>query len=221
MPAQKTTELWQSCLKYIREHVGEEDYSRTFAHVRLETFVVASQTLVLQVSNQYFVEQIENNEKIFKAFREAITYIFKQRIRLDWHIVVDESTKKSGSLTFGGDESISQAPVDNVDVQKEEKTPYGTTQILPKLESGLNAHQKFSNFIEGDSNKLSRSIGLRIAEHPQGTQFNPMFIYGPSGCGKTHLVNAIGNRCNEVYPNKRVLYISAQQFQQQFSPHVL
>ena len=46
--------------------------------------------------------------------------------------------------------------------------------------------------MEGDSNKLPRSVGLSIAEHPNTTQFNPMFIYGPSGSGKTHLVNAIG-----------------------------
>jgi chromosomal replication initiator protein len=87
----------------------------------------------------------------------------------------------------------------------------------PDIESNLNRGQTFRTFVEGDSNRLSRSIGLRIAEHPAGTQFNPLFIYGPSGCGKTHLVNAIGNRCKELYSEKRVLYVSAQMFQQQFT----
>lgn len=79
----------------------------------------------------------------------------------------------------------------------------------------------FKNFIEGQSNKLPRSIGLSIAEHPNTTQFNPMFIYGPSGCGKTHLINAIGNYTKRMYPQKRVLYISARLFQVQYTNSVL
>jgi len=48
-----------------------------------------------------------------------------------------------------------------------------------------------------------------------------MFIYGPSGCGKTHLINAIGVRTKELYPQKRVLYISARLFQVQYTNAVL
>ena len=48
-----------------------------------------------------------------------------------------------------------------------------------------------------------------------------MFIYGPSGCGKTHLINAIGVRAKELYPQKRILYISARLFQVQFTNAVL
>lgn len=48
-----------------------------------------------------------------------------------------------------------------------------------------------------------------------------MFIYGPSGCGKTHLVNAIGVQTKQLYPQKRVLYISAHLFQVQFVNAVL
>jgi chromosomal replication initiator protein len=78
-------------------------------------------------------------------------------------------------------------------------------------------HKSFQTYIEGDSNKLPRTVGLSIAEHPGRSTFNPFFIYGPSGCGKTHLVNAIGLRCKELYPQKRVLYISARLFQVQFT----
>nr|MBP7472467.1 chromosomal replication initiator protein DnaA [Prevotella sp.] len=63
--------------------------------------------------------------------------------------------------------------------------------------------------------------GLSIAEHPNTTQFNPLFIYGPSGCGKTHLVNAIGMKVKQLYPQKRVIYISAKLFQVQYTSAVL
>ena len=60
-------------------------------------------------------------------------------------------------------------------------------------------------------------MGMSIAEHPNTTQFNPMFVYGPSGCGKTHLINAIGVRTKQLYLAKRVLYISARLFQVQYT----
>ena len=48
-----------------------------------------------------------------------------------------------------------------------------------------------------------------------------MFIYGPSGCGKTHLINAIGLKVKQLYPQKRVLYVSARLFQVQYTNSVL
>ena len=188
---QNRRELWASCQKYFRENLGDEEYTRLFSHVEFETFEIASNTLVLRIPSQYISESIENDERLYEIFRKAIQYTFGM-IRLNWHIVMRENQK--GGLIF-----------------EEPAAP------KPDIESNLNRGQTFRAFVEGDSNRLSRSIGLRIAEHPSGTQFNPLFVYGPSGCGKTHLVNAIGNRCKELYSEKRVLYVSAQMFQQQFT----
>ena len=85
----------------------------------------------------------------------------------------------------------------------------------------LEPEKNFQSFIEGDSNKIARKVGLSIAEKPALNIYNPFFIYGPSGCGKSHLINAIGLKFRETNPNKRVLYISAQQFQRQFTDSVL
>ena len=78
----------------------------------------------------------------------------------------------------------------------------------------------FDNFIEGDSNKLPRTVGLSIADHPGKSTFNPFFVFGPSGCGKTHLINAIGVQTKKMYPRKRVLYVSARLFQVQYTDAV-
>ena len=93
-------------------------------------------------------------------------------------------------------------------------------------EKELNNHQldpkkAFENFIEGDSNKLARTVGLSIAEHPDESAYNPFFIYGPSGCGKTHLINAIGMRRKEMDPQERVVYVTARQFKREFTDSVL
>ena len=88
------------------------------------------------------------------------------------------------------------------------------------LDPQLNRNYSFENFIEGVSNKLPRSVGQAIAEHPKQSTFNPLFIYGASGVGKTHLVNAIGAKIKELHPTKRVLYVSAHLFQVQYTDSV-
>lgn len=147
------------------------------------------------------------------------------KIRLDWNIVVvkDQPDIRGKRIVVeGNDDTL--APDGSIDAGKEKlKVAPGTewTSNLPPIDPQLDASQTFRSFIEGSSNKLSRSVGISIAEHPQGTQFNPMFIFGPSGCGKTHLVNAIGNHCKKMYPHKRVLYVSARIFQVQYTNAVM
>jgi chromosomal replication initiator protein len=92
--------------------------------------------------------------------------------------------------------------------------------VPQSLNPQLDPKKTFENYIEGDSNKLPRTVGLSIAQHPGKSTFNPFFIFGPSGCGKTHLVNAIGVQCKKMYPQKRVLYVSARLFQVQFTDSV-
>jgi len=109
--------------------------------------------------------------------------------------------------------SVEPAPPTN----RANKAPTTLDVVDRDLNPQLDIHKTFHNYIEGDSNKLPRTVGLSIAEHPGKSTFNPFFVYGPSGCGKTHLINAIGVHCKEMYPQKRVLYVSARLFQVQFT----
>ncbi|MBQ0073486.1 MAG: chromosomal replication initiator protein DnaA [Prevotella sp.] len=211
MQPKDTKSLWASCQRYFRENIDAAEYERLFSHVMLETFKVASNTLVLQVPSSYISEEIEN--KYMDHLRTAIYNTFG-KINLGWHIVVvKDPEKKLGTGVLVESAVETTAPADEELVL----APGTPSTNLPPIDSQLNTRQTFRSFIEGDSNKLARSVGLSISEHPKGTQFNPMFIFGPSGCGKTHLVNAMGNRCKELYQQKRVLYVSARVFQVQFT----
>ena len=74
--------------------------------------------------------------------------------------------------------------------------------------------------MEGNSNKLARTAGVSIANEPGKTIFNPLFVYGQSGVGKTHLANAIGVMAKQLHPEKRILYVSANTFQIQYTDAV-
>ena len=84
----------------------------------------------------------------------------------------------------------------------------------------LDREKTFQSFIESESNKLARMAGLSIAEHPEESTFNPLYVHGPSGSGKSHLINAIGMRYKENNPQKQVLYVTARQFQMEFTDSV-
>ena len=93
--------------------------------------------------------------------------------------------------------------------------------IIPGLkkvtvDSQLNHNYSFSNFVEGDCNRLARSAGYAVANKPGGTAFNPLLIYGGVGLGKTHLANAIGIEIKKNHPAKTVLYVSSEKFTHQF-----
>ena len=227
---------WASCQNYFKQNIEASEYEKWFSKVEFESFTPATCTLVLSVPSDYVCQYIEKN--YIDHLRVAISNTFG-RIRLNWHTIIvkkedSNANNTSAPQTKRGGKGFGYTVEGAVDTE----TPDGlakaalasnktealiqapgsvVTTHLPEIDSQLNLHQTFSNYVEGASNKLCRSVGLSIAEHPQGTQFNPMFIYGPSGCGKTHLVNAIGVRCKEMYPNKRVLYVSARIFQVQYT----
>ena len=202
--------------------------------MEFESYSPATCTLTLSIPNDYVAQYIQKN--YIEHLRIAISNTFG-KIQLRWHTIIvkkDDSitpntpmpqTKRSGkgfgytyegAVDTGSDDWKAKEALATDNTQELTRAP-GSINHLPEIDSQLNLHQTFDSYVEGKSNKLCRSIGLKIAEHPQGTQFNPMFVHGPSGCGKTHLVNAIGVRCKEIYPNKRVLYVSAREFQMQYS----
>ena len=77
--------------------------------------------------------------------------------------------------------------------------------------TGLNPEYTFARFIKGKNNSFAASAAMAVAENP-GKTYNPLFIYGGFGLGKTHLIGSIGNFVLNKNENKKVSYISAEDF---------
>lgn len=84
---------------------------------------------------------------------------------------------------------------------------------VPRL--GINDRYTFDTFIVGAGNELAFAACQSIAANP-GTKYNPLFLYGGVGIGKTHLIQAVGNAIVAQNPSAKVIYISTEQFVQEF-----
>ena len=208
--------LWDNCLTLIRENVSEQHYNTWFKPIVFESYKPATKTLLVRVPSTFFYEYLEAN--FVDLLSKVLHQNFGDGIRLTYRVVVVKDAPGGTTPLPLDKEDASDIspklrdPEQNAGAQ-EAQTEDIETQLDPKL--------TFNNYMEGESNKLPRSVGLSIAEHPNTTQFNPMFIYGPSGSGKTHLVNAIGVKAKQMYPQKRVLYVSARLFQTQYTDAIL
>jgi chromosomal replication initiator protein len=103
---------------------------------------------------------------------------------------------------------------------KKEVSPTNSTIISAKSKPGfetfLNPRYKFDNFIKGEGNQLARAAAGAISDNPGGTSFNPFFVYGGVGLGKTHLIQAIGNKILDNFPEKKIIYLSSDTFTVEF-----
>lgn len=188
---------WKICLEEIRRQTTGQAFDTWFAPLHFVAF--KSETLTVSVPNRFVYEMIE--EQYINELRQAIEKVYGKGIKLNYSIRAEQP-------------DATPKPVAD--------TPKTTKQSQqPPLDPQLNACYTFEGFVEGVSNKLARTVALSIAEKPGQATFNPFFLYGPSGVGKTHLANAIGVRIRELYPEKRVLFVSAHVFRTQYTDSVI
>ena len=133
------------------------------------------------------------------------------------HSKLYEVTNTDYELIFLLQEEIDEefnkkTDINNININKDDENDKFVE--IPNINSNLKENYTFDNFIVGNSNRFAQAAALSVAENP-GKMFNPLFLYGNSGLGKTHLMHAIGNYIVE-HTNKRVLYVTSEQFRQDY-----
>jgi len=210
MKTNSANDLWQRCTQVIRDNVSETTFSTWFAPIIPLSY--DNHIFTLQVPSQFFYEYIE--ETFVDLLRMTIHREVGEETKLMYRVLVDRNA--GTSTTIPSDEKVK--PFINAHAQKE--NPFVRPTQVHDIDPQLNPIYNFKSFIEGSSNKLARTAGLSITKDPGTTIFNPLFIYGASGVGKTHLVHAIGVQTKQLHPEKRVLYVSANLFQIQYTDAV-
>ena len=211
--------VWNNCLEFINDNIQPQAYKTWFEPIH--AVKLTDNALSIQVPSKFFYEWLE--EHYVKILKVALTKELGESAKLVYIIKMENTygnkqpfTERIPSSNRGG------IKAQNVDVPLDNKNPeLRNPFVIPgirnvKIESQLNPNYSFENFLEGDSNRLARNAGIAVANKPGGTSFNPLLIFGGVGLGKTHLAHAIGVDIKDKYPEKTVLYISAEKFTQQY-----
>ena len=209
--------LWNRCLEIIRDNVPDSTYKTWF--VPIVPLKYEDKTLIVQVPSQFFYEFLE--DKFVDLLRKTLYKVIGEGTKLMYNVMVDRTSIPNKTVNLEASNRSIAVPQPSIIRGNGNKAPNILHAPAPQdLDPHLNPNYNFENFIEGYSNKLSRSVAEAVAQNPAGTAFNPLFLHGASGVGKTHLANAIGTRIKEIYPEKRVLYVSAHLFQVQYTDSV-
>ena len=212
--------VWDACLSFIKDNIKPQAYKTWFAPI--VPIQLKDNILTIQVPSKFFYEWLE--EHYIKLLRASLTKELGHEAKLIYDVKIENSFSSNNKHTVKIPSS-NRNPINDQGItvpkvlhgNRELKNPFVIPGIQKvKIESQLNPNKNFDNFIEGDYNRLARSAGMAVSNKPGGTSFNPLFIYSGVGLGKTHLAHAIGVEIKEKYPDKTVLYISAEKFSQQY-----
>lgn len=200
---------WNKCLDIIRDNVPEATFTTWFADIKPLRY--EGNTLTIQVKSNFVYEFLEGN--FVDLLRSTLFKVMGNGTQLMYSVLTDKDNNLSMEV---GTDNISR----NGTCNSGNSTPVAMQETIQELDSMLINRYTFDNYVEGISNRLSRSVAVSVADKP-GRVFNPLFIHGASGVGKTHLVNAIGVKIKELHPELRVLYVSAHLFQVQYTDSIL
>lgn len=184
-------QIWDKCLSIIKDNVSDDAFVKWFKPI--VSMKYQDDCLWIQVPTHFYIEQIE--EQYSDLIGKSLNRVCGKPTKLMYQVQISDTQV-------------------NISTENRQKN-----QLAPKaeLDPQLLRNLTFSNFVEGESNRLARTAGVSIANNPGKNIFNPLFVYGKSGVGKTHLLHAIGNASVEQNPRARVLYVSSHVFQVQYS----
>lgn len=211
--------VWENCLDFIKDNIQPQAYKTWFEPI--VAVKLDNHALSIQVPSKFFYEWLE--EHYVKILKVALTKELGVNAKLVYIIKMENTYGNKQPFTEKIPSSNRTAVYSQqVDIPLKNKNPeLKNPFVIPgirnvKIESQLNPIYTFENFLEGDSNRLARNASIAVANKPGGTSFNPLLIFGGVGLGKTHLAHAIGVDIKDKYPEKTVLYISAEKFTQQY-----
>lgn len=202
--------LWNRCLDVIRDNVSDITFQTWFAPI--VPLIFENKVFTIQVPSQFFYEYLE--DKFVDLLRMTLHREIGPDVILNYRILIENTTNTS--VDYRGDRK--SLNVERITPKQANKIPNPFQKVVSQdFDSQLNPRYVFENFFEGVSNKLARTAGETIANNPGKTAFSPLFVHGTSGVGKTHLCHAIGTKILELYPEKKVLYVSAHLFKVQYT----
>lgn len=212
---QDITSLWQAVLGEIELSVSRGNYVTWFKPTKVLRF--ENNKLTIAVGNVFVKQQLDGryNTLVCDVLKKngLSPEILEFKIHASAAPKVVKKDDDDSSVLVNALHTTRPTSITNSSTHL---NGGGTTSTLAHTyRQGLNEKYTFDNFVVGSGNELAHAACQAAATHP-GTKYNPLFLYGGVGIGKTHLMQALGNSVLASNPNARVVYVSSEQFLQEF-----
>ena len=196
---------WDRTLSVLRAELGEATFRSWFKHIEFGELI--KNKLVLYVPTKFMKDWIHTH------YSDRILTILKNDDIPVSSIIFELQKFK---ISKNKEETSIQKTV------KHSKSTTASKFVADKsgdhnsmLGAPLDPNLSFENFVVGGSNELAYAAAKRITE-VENVSFNPLFLYGGVGLGKTHLMHAMALEIKKNWPERKVLYLSAEKFMYQF-----
>jgi len=144
------------------------------------------------------------SQNLLDRICSEISAIYQNPFTLEIMVTGEKPSAEGGSPTEFSS-SLTEEPLPHYDPPQHQVSPQYPRDML-------NPDYTFSTFVVGRNNEFAHAASFSISENPGKASINPLFICGPTGMGKTHLLTAVGNQIRAKQPEKRVMYVSAERF---------
>ena len=193
--------LWRSAKENLKLMIGTEEFKGIFGGTYIENISNG----VVQIS----CDAPYKREKILRDYSYALKDAFKKSCGQNYEIEINlrENQAVKDRYKYEYHDPYTNQSIDLFSSAENENKK--KEDALRKAQ--LNPRYLFSNFIVGANNRLAEAVAQAVVENP-GEAYNPVFFHGNTGVGKTHLMQAIGNEVLNKYADKKVVYISIEQF---------
>jgi len=182
--------LWDNVLSDIERSVSKATFSTWFR----DTGILRQEegVIFLSVPNQFVKEWLfsKYHKTILKKIRDVAEYT------RNIEYVVTKEPARAETVLRKVENPTAELPLANYYINKEDN---------------LNPRYVFDSFVVGSFNDLAYAAAQAVIKKP-GIAYNPLFIYGNTGHGKTHLIQAVGNYMKGPTQNKKVYYITSENY---------
>lgn len=196
---------WDRTLSVLRAELGEATFRSWFKHIEFGELI--EKKLVLYVPTKFMKDWIHTHYSdriltILKNDNISVSSIF---FELQKFKTTKEPLNNNLEKT-----TTSSKPSMHTKYSSDVSGDHNSMLGAP-----LDPNLSFDNFVVGGSNELAYAAAKRITE-VERVSFNPLFLYGGVGLGKTHLMHAMALEIKKNWPERKVLYLSAEKFMYQF-----
>jgi chromosomal replication initiator protein len=208
--------IWNQCLEELTNEIADDQYNTWIRPLQVQE---SNDTIKLLAPNQFVLQWVK--EHYLTKIHQTIDSIATSPIEI---LLGIGEIQKNPPPQNNAATSQNNHQVTTNNQQTKYANRYDPGQPRNKKQSSIsfggqagastgniNPNFNFTNFVEGNSNRLAKAAALQVAQNP-GQSYNPLFLYGGVGLGKTHLAHSMGNFIRSQNPDAKIVYLHSERF---------